>query len=174
MDRPVTLERWNLVRYWVRSLVLTPSTEPNKENNMSDTTITLDADNKVVAAVLTSIRSTLKDGSRYGAYVAEFAVTHDTVKDHAAALAALVTPVTAQRKDGQRTRYGNAVQAAGNGLRTALGKAEGKETDWLKLVRSACENAYIKGEHNTDAIMAAVREALGDDADETPDLSIVA
>lgn len=131
--------------------------------------IVLDKDNKAVANVLTAIRSTLKDGSRYSAYVAEFAVTHDTVKDHAAALAALVLPNAekVQKKDGKRTPYGNAVQAAGNGLRTALGKKEGaKTTDWLKLAKSAAENAFEKGGIEADDILRAIAETLGyDDSD---------
>lgn len=141
---------------------------------MSENTITLPTDNATVKAVVNQIKSDMRGGSKYGAYVAEFGVTHDTVKVHAAALAALVTPVTAQRKDGVRTRYGNAVQAAGNGLRTALGKkdAEPKDTDWIRLVRQAAENAANKGEKSADEIMHAVAEALG--MESKIDLSIVA
>lgn len=131
-------------------------------SNNTDTTVTLDKDNATVKAVLTQIRSDMRGGSRYGAYVAEFNVTHETVKHHAAALAELVTPKTAQVKDGVRTKYGNAVQAAGNGLRSALGKKDGgAETDWLKLVRQAATNAHDKGERSTGEIMAAVADALG-------------
>lgn len=128
---------------------------------MSENTLTIDAENSTVKAVVNQIKSDLRGGSKYGKYVAEFGVTHDTVKDHAAALAGLVTPVTAQRKDGQRTRYGNAVQAAGNGLRTALGKKDGAtDTDWIRLVRQAVENAQNKGEKSADEIMSAVADAL--------------
>lgn len=140
---------------------------------MSNDTITLDPNNATVKSVVNQIKSDMRGGSKYGAYVAEFNVTHDTVKVHAAALAALVTPVTAQVKDGTRTRYGNAVQAAGNGLRSALGKKDGKkDTDWIRLVRQAAENAHNKGEKSVDEIMAAVKDALA--ADEGADLSIVA
>lgn len=127
---------------------------------MSENTITLDANNSTVKSVVNQIKSDLRGGSKYGAYVAEFNVTHENVKDHAAALAGLVTPVTAQRKDGQRTRYGNAVQAAGNGLRAALGKQEGKATDWIKLIRQAVENGQNKGDLSSDTIMATVKDAL--------------
>lgn len=131
-------------------------------------TLTLDADNKTVKAVVAQIKSDLRGGSKYGAYVTEFSVTHDTVKVHAAALAALVTPVTPQVKDGTRTRYGNAVQAAGNGLRSALGKKDGaKDTDWIRLVRQAAENAHNKGEKSVEDIMLAVSEALGIEEDDT-------
>lgn len=134
---------------------------------MSENTITLDPANATVKSVVNQIKSDLRGGSKYGAYVAEFGVTHDTVKIHAAALAALVTPVTPQVKDGVRTRYGNAVQAAGNGLRSALGKKDGgKDTDWIRLVRQAAENAHVKGEKSIDEIMAAVKDALSAD-DET-------
>lgn len=137
---------------------------------MSENIITLDADNATVKSVVNQIKSDLRGGSKYAAYVTEFNVTHETVKDHAAALAGLVTPVTAQKKDGVRTRYGNAVQAAGYGLRTALGKkdSEPKETDWIRLVRQAAENAANKGNKSADEIMAAVKDAL------TADLSAVA
>lgn len=130
---------------------------------MSNNIITLDAENATVKSVVNQIKSDLRGAGKYATYVAEFGVTHDTVKDHAAALAALVTPVTAQTKDGQRTRYGNAVQAAGNGLRSALGKRDGedKPTDWIRLVRQAAENANVKGEIPTDSIIAAVADVLG-------------
>lgn len=134
---------------------------------MSNETITLDPNNATVKSVVNQIKSDMRGGSKYGAYVAEFNVTHDTVKIHAAALAALVTPVTAQVKDGKRTRFGNAVQAAGYGLRAALGKKEGqKETDWIRLVRQAAENAHNKGEKSVDEILSAVADALGQ-GDET-------
>lgn len=140
---------------------------------MSENIITLDADNKTVKAVVNQIRSDMRGGSKYAAYVTEYNVTHDTVKDHALALARLVTPETAQKKDGVRTRFGNAVQAAGNGLRTALGKKESepRDTDWIRLVRQAAENAANKGNKSADEIMAAVKDAL---ASEGADLSIVA
>lgn len=94
---------------------------------MSENIITLDADNATVKSVVAQVKSDMRGAGKYGAYVAEFGVTHDTVKDHALAIARLVTPETAQKKDGKRTRFGNAVQAAGYGLRTALGKKEGEE-----------------------------------------------
>lgn len=131
---------------------------------MSENTITLDADNAVVKATVNQIKGDMRGGSKYGAYVKAFNVTHDDVKEHALALARLVTPETAQKKDGTRTRFGNAVQAAGNGLRSALGKKEGaSETDWIRLVRQSVENAQNKGSKSADDIMAAVRDALAQD-----------
>lgn len=89
-------------------------------SNTIDNTITLDADHATVKAVVNQIKSDMRGGAKYAAYVTEFSVTRENVKEHALALARLVTPETAQKKDGQRTRFGNAVQAAGNGLRRAL------------------------------------------------------
>jgi hypothetical protein len=96
---------------------------------MSETTITLDADNATVKSVVNQIKSDMRGTGKYAAYVAEFGVERETVKEHALALARLVTPETAQTErndDGNktRTRFGNAVQAAGNGLRSALGKSD--------------------------------------------------
>lgn len=129
---------------------------------MSNDTIALDPNNATVKSVVAQVKSDMRGGAKYSTYVAEFNVTHENVKDHARAIAALVTPETAQVKDGVRTRYGNAVQAAGNGLRSALGKKNGnKDTDWIRLVRQAAENAHNKGEKSVDDILAAVADALG-------------
>jgi hypothetical protein len=136
---------------------------------MSENMITISADNETVRTVVNQIKSDMRGSGRYAAYVAEFSVTRETVKDHALALATLVYPNDApvQKKDGQRTRFGNAVQAAGNGLRSALGKDETeKQTDWLRLVRQAAENAANKGEFPAERIIAEVTEALfGENAD---------
>lgn len=136
---------------------------------MSETLFTIPADNETVKAVVNQIRADLRGEARYSAYVTEFKVTRQTVKDHALALARLVTPETAQtvrNDDGTKTRtkFGNAVQAAGNGLRRALGKDDDDEkvTDWLRLVKQAAENAHEKGEISVDKIMAAVAETLNE------------
>jgi hypothetical protein len=127
---------------------------------MSENMLTIPADNATVKAVVNQIKSDMRGSGKYAAYVSEFGVTRETVKDHALALARLVTPETAQKKDGQRTRFGNAVQAAGNGLRSVLGKDDAKPTDWLRLVKQAAENANVKGEIPVDQILAAVAETL--------------
>lgn len=89
---------------------------------MSENTITLTANDKTAAALVATIKAAVNGAGKYAAYVADHTVTRDTVKDHARALAALAYPNDApvQTKDGVRTRFGNAVQAAGNGLRAAL------------------------------------------------------
>lgn len=99
--------------------------------------ITLDATNATVKAVVTQIKADMRGAGRYAAYVTEFGVTRETVKDHARALAVLVTPETAQKIDGKRTKFGNAVQAAGNGLRAALDKPEGESTTAGALLTKA-------------------------------------
>lgn len=95
--------------------------------------ITLDIDNATVKAVVNQIKSDMRGDRKYVTYVAEFNVTRESVKDHAAALAALVTPVTAQTKDGARTKYGNAVQAAASGLRKALPKSDEVKPQVLRI-----------------------------------------
>jgi hypothetical protein len=92
--------------------------------------ITLNLSDANVTAILTQINGAVKSAGKYAAYVADNNVTADTVKDHARALADAwadkYAPKTnrAQKVDGKRTPYGNAVQAAGNGLRAALDKDE--------------------------------------------------
>lgn len=128
------------------------------------TTITLAADDKTAAALVATIRSAVNGAGKYAAYVAEHDVTRENVKFHAAALAALAYPKDepVQKKDGKRTRYGNAVQAAGNGLRSALPKGDltPAETDYLAAVLKSVKAAR---EHGIDAdkVLAAVADTLG-------------
>lgn len=93
---------------------------------MSENTITLTSDDKTAAALVATIRAAVNGAGKYVAYVESHEVTRENVKDHSFALAVLTYPHDApvQKKDGKRTRFGNAVQAAGNGLRAALGKDE--------------------------------------------------
>lgn len=124
--------------------------------------ITLSADDATAHALVAVIRSAVRGGSKYGEYVAAHDVTRENVKHHAAALAALAYPneKPVQTKDGVRTIYGNAVQAAGAGLRANLPEAEKAPTDWLRLVRQAAENAANKGGFSADEILANVASAL--------------
>lgn len=92
---------------------------------MTDTTITLSTDDKTAAALVATIKAAVNGAGKYAAYVADHPVTRETVKDHAYALAVLSYPNDApiqKKKDGKRTRFGNAVQAAGNGLRGTFEK----------------------------------------------------
>lgn len=65
------------------------------------------------------------------------------------------------------TDFGRGVDTLTRAVKSAL-KGEAAETDWLRLVRQAAENAANKGHATEDAIMSAVREALaavtGEDA----------
>lgn len=93
---------------------------------MSENTIILTADDSTASALVATIRSAVNGASKYVAYVEAHNVTNTTVKDHAFALAVLAYPniKPIQKKNNVRTQFGNAVQAAGNGLRHALGKGE--------------------------------------------------
>ena len=125
---------------------------------MSEQTLTLDPTTDPTAkALVETIKAAVNGTGKYAAYVEAHTVTRENVKVHAAALAALTYPndERVQKKDGKRTRFGNAVQAAGNGLRAALGKAETPDTDYLARVLKAAEAAI---DHGTDA--AAVLEAV--------------
>jgi hypothetical protein len=90
------------------------------------TEIVLDPNDPTGAPLAATIRSAVNGVSKYAAYVEAHQVTPDTVKDHARALAVLAYPNDApvQKKDGKRTRFGNAVQAAAAGLRSVMGKPE--------------------------------------------------
>lgn len=94
---------------------------------MSTNVITLSTDDATAAPLVAHIKSSVNSAAKYSAYVTAHNVTRETVKDHASALAILSYPndKPVQKVDGKRTRFGNAVQAAGKGLRDALGKGEG-------------------------------------------------
>lgn len=94
--------------------------------------LVLAADDTTAVALVATIRSATNGVGKYADYVEAHDVTRDTVKVHALALANLAYPSlagTAQKTDGKRTKFGNAVQAAGNGLRGALGKIESSEEE---------------------------------------------
>lgn len=134
-------------------------------------TIVLSTDDKTANALVATIRAAVNGDGKYAAYVAEHNVTRENVKDHAFALAVLTYPneTPVQKKDGKRTKFGNAVQKAGNGLRYALDKDESEptETDWLRLLRQATENAHKKGEYDIDRIMHEVRSVLSGEVTES-------
>lgn len=115
-----------------------------------NTTIVLDRDNETVKPLVATIRGAVNGRGKYAAYVATFGVTRENVKHHALALAVAAYPndEPVQKTDGTRTRFGNAVQAAGNGLRAALPQNEAAETDYLARVVKAAEAAMA---HDVDA-----------------------
>lgn len=95
-------------------------------NETTDTTITLSTDDQTAMALVATIKSAVNGAGKYTAYVEAHKVDRENLKDHARALAVLAYPndEPVQKKDGKRTRFGNAVQAAGWGLRNALTKEE--------------------------------------------------
>ena len=115
-------------------------------------------DTPTANALVATIRAAVNGNGKYADYVMANDVTRETVKDHAAALAALAYPndETVQKIDGKRTRFGNAVQAAGNGLRAALAKEEGT-TNAVNLITKAGANAEL------EAVIAAWHAAQGDE-----------
>lgn len=100
--------------------------------------VVLSTDDKTGAALAATIRSAVNGMGKYAAYVEAHAVSRDNVKDHAYALAVLAYPNDApvQKKDGKRTRFGNAVQAAGNGLRSALPEDDAPKKVALRVTLS--------------------------------------
>lgn len=106
---------------------------------MSENIIVLSADDSTAMALVSTLRSAVAGIGKYDRYVSEHNVTRETVKDHARALAVLAYPndEPVQKSDGKRTRFGNAVQAAGLGLRTALGKEENDGETVVNLLTRA-------------------------------------
>lgn len=129
------------------------------ENN---TTVTLAADDATAKALVDTIKSSVNGAGKYVAYVTAHGVTRETVKYHAAALAAFAYPheKPVQRVDGKRTKFGNAVQAAGAGLRTALGKQESPAETVANLLTtdglSTLKDMLTAKTVDTDALVAAL------------------
>ena len=114
--------------------------------------------------VVKAIRYAVRTRGYWVTFVKENNITRDMIADTARELAALAYPndEPVQKKDGKRTRFGNAVQAAGNGLRAAIDKddADDKTPDYLDMVRQAVKKARDKGECPHEAILRSVEEAL--------------
>lgn len=125
--------------------------------------IILTNDDETAVALVATIKGAVNGTGKYAAYVTAHAVTRENVKDHARALAVLSYPNDApvQKKDGERTRFGNAVQAAGFGLRKALGSPEPKPVDRIKALIAAASKASEEG-FSPEEIMEAVKSALGE------------
>lgn len=121
---------------------------------------------ETAAALVATIKGAVNGLGKYAAYVAAHGVTKETVKDHAATLAALAypndKPVQTVKVDGTktRTRFGNAVQAAAAGLRNALDtEPTTTNTDWLAKIVKDAEKAIDAGV-DADAIRSALASVL--------------
>lgn len=88
-------------------------------------------ENTDTTTVVNAIRYAVKGREAWVSFVKENDITKDNLADAAKALAALAYPKedTVQKKDGVRTTYGNAVQAAAYNLRTALATLHGDDED---------------------------------------------
>lgn len=88
--------------------------------------VVLSADDATAAPLVAVIKAAVNGIGKYAAYVAAHNVTRETVKDHAYALAVLTYPneKPVQTANGARTKFGNAVQKAGAGLRYVLDKED--------------------------------------------------
>lgn len=126
---------------------------------MSNTTITLAADDKTAAPLVATIRAAVNGAPKFAAYVAAHGVTRENVAAHGTALAVLAYPnlPQVQKKDGKRTKFGNAVSAAKMGLVRSLDKAEPNQAtvDYIAKVIAAVDSATT---HDVDA--AAVLRAV--------------
>lgn len=98
---------------------------------MSENIITLASDDATALALRSTVRAAIAGDGKYVAYVEAHGVTTETVKDHAAALAAFIFPneEPVQKRDGKRTKYGNAVQKIATGLRRALAGDDDVESE---------------------------------------------
>lgn len=117
-------------------------------------------------AVVNAVKYAVRTRGAWATYVAENPdVTRENIAEVARTLATLAYPndKPVQKVDGKRTRFGNAVQAAGNGLRSVLDKDESDDTtpDYLALAVKAALAARDKGEVPDARIMVSIREALG-------------
>lgn len=133
---------------------------------MTTNVITLDSNDSTAKALVSHIKSAVNSAAKYAAYVEAHGVTRDTVADHARALAVLAYPndKPVQKADGKRTRFGNAVQAAGKGLRTALADEDGatRSTGTQNLLTrdGVTRLSALVVDGGVDAVMAAVLAEL--------------
>ena len=76
-----------------------------------------------------AVRYMVKGRDGWLAFVREYNITRDDVADASRTLASLAFPneEPVQKRDGVRTVYGNAVQAAAYNIRTALATIEGDD-----------------------------------------------
>lgn len=124
----------------------------------SNVTIVLLADDNTAKALVETIKSTVNGAGKYTAFIKAHPVTRANVADYANALAVLTYPnqKPVQRVDGKRTLYGNAVQAAGKGLRTALDPIKSTGADDLMALIIKAVDKGVTGNLNAADIADAV------------------
>lgn len=99
---------------------------------MTDNQITLDlTSDPTASALVATIKASVNGDAKYTRYVSVHGVTAENVADHARALAVATYPndEPVQKKDGKRTRFGNAVQKAGAGLRRAITPEDSEDSE---------------------------------------------
>lgn len=128
----------------------------------STAAVILTNDDATAAALVASIKSSVNSAPKYAAYVEAHGVNRSNLKDHARALAVLSYPndepvQTTKTDDGTkvRTRFGNAVQAAGAGLRKHVEAPARKDRDLLAELVKAADRAREAG-IDDDTIAAAL------------------
>ena len=98
--------------------------------------------------VVNAVRYAVRTGKTWATFVEENKITRDQIADTAREIAALAYPKDepVQKKDGKRTRFGNAVQAAGFGMRYVLDKdTDETETERaVNLLTRAGVNATLE------------------------------
>jgi hypothetical protein len=131
---------------------------------MSENMITLS--DKAVRLIKSDVTAFKSDGKRYAEYVTEMNVTRDTVAEHVALFRDAFKAATKNASGDQIKAYATKVR---NGLNYHCDKDETvKDTDWLRLVKQAAENAHSKGEFSPEVILRAVAETLrGEQADDS-------
>lgn len=131
-------------------------------SNTTTTALVLDiTTDETAKALVATIKAAVNGAGKYVAYVEAHTVTRETVKVHATALAVATYPneKPVQTVDGKRTKFGNAVQAAGFGLRSALDKKPGADTDYLARIVKAVE-AAMDHDIDADTIKAALESII--------------
>lgn len=107
---------------------------------------------KNTETVLNAIRYAVKARGTWQTFCDENNISREMIAETARELAALAYPTDepVQKVNGVRTRFGNAVQAAGNGMRSVLDKAE---TDGEDVAQSLLTKAGYAA--TLEAVIAA-------------------
>lgn len=90
-------------------------------------------------AVVNAVRYAVRTQGTWLTFVTENEIKRDMIAETAKELAALAYPndEAVQKRNGVRTRFGNAVQAAANGMRYALESDESEDSEPKPVVLRA-------------------------------------